>query len=1255
MRAPLLPSLLAAALVASAPAAAQGPDYLYEELRFTSKDGLPSNSVTDLELDEDGSLWVATLGGLARFDGLEFTPVDVETEDGVIARRITSIALLGEERLMIGTQLAGLFLMDGPSVLRIATHQESGRVDQILELPDGTVLIAGTDVLAWSPDAPARCRGLGVRTDARTHLLQDGDAVYAAGASGLWRIAGTDAVRLDGRRFTSLFVAPDGEAYAGTAEGLVPVDDPARLLPVPVGMVYDWAALTPSMTLLAGGERSQGLIATGSPAVPFVLTELEGPERSRAIHVAGGATWIGTSRAGLHFVERSPGFLLGEVDGREIGYAQQVVPLGDRAALVRSGTGLTRLDLPEGASSGPSELTASIVRNDDLRMGQIRGTAARTDGRHWLATSAGLFELSGVDTRRLPISEGPIGGIVRTRSGECWIAEAGAFVEVLDSGDRGRIHPGPAVPPNLLAPFEGGFAFATPSGVFAVDPATGTCTTLTAFDPVVEPRALAARTAEELWLTTYGAGLLRVAGGRSDWFTSPEDLPSDSLGWIDFTEAEDGTETALISSNAGLVVMTLPSAGDQERRGKRPVARLLTQTESEGPTGARLSNGLVLLPTLRGFLGYDSASAPPNRPPPTVLLDSIAVNGEFVDEEPAPFVARADGSANVDLGFAAISMPSSADASISYRLLAAAPEDRAALAAAEAESPWIDSYGARSVQFFNLPPGDYTFQLRGRTPDSDWSVPSTTHIASVRPLLLQRTPVRVAVATAILLALAYVFVRFLKAEEASQELSTAVERSRAEAAQARQLQERYATLLDSSHDGIVLVEADGRISFANEALTRSLGYSRADLLARHASWLGVQDHSQLVSQPTAGAGSQGSIAFRTVVVEDAAGVRRQAELVIARTEVEGRACLLVVVRDLTAHNLLVDKLERTERSFRAIFSGAPAALITFSTDLEVLDRNLRAEDLLAIDAFGRDSLEAAFPEGEPLQQFLQQVAETVATRSEQGAVHLTRLRDGGSHRVHWTTSILGTAPGEVPVLMAVAKDLRAEEAAEARLRKLRRRAAGAEESERSRIAREIHDDISQRLAATTLNAATIRAQVSAGLHSDIAAMVDGLHGDLDSLTADVHALSRQLHPTALDDLGLVRALQSECVLRSSLADLQIEFHGGPIAIDLPGDVALAFFRVAQEAISNAIRHGRPERIDVRLSLFGGWLRLVVSDDGEGFQVEEGDSTGGLGLVSMNERARLIGATLRIEAAPGEGSEVTMEVAVDVEKRGPLAG
>ncbi|MGD2019367.1 MAG: PAS domain S-box protein, partial [Planctomycetota bacterium] len=522
-------------------------------------------------------------------------------------------------------------------------------------------------------------------------------------------------------------------------------------------------------------------------------------------------------------------------------------------------------------------------------------------------------------------------------------------------------------------------------------------------------------------------------------------------------------------------------------------------------------------------------------------------------------------------------------------------------------------------------------------------------------LLFQRTPVRYAVATAILLALAYVFVRFLKAEEASQELTTAVEQSRAEAAQARQLQERYATLLDSSHDGIVLVEADGRISFANEALTRSLGFSRADLLERHASWLGIQDHSQLVSQPAAGVGSQGSIAFRTVVVEDAAGVRRQAELVIARTEVEGRACLLVVVRDLTAHNLLVDKLERTERSFRAIFSGAPAALITFSADLEVLDRNLRAEDLLAIDALGRDSLEAAFPEGEPLQQFLQQVAETVATRSEQGAVHLTRLRGGSSHRVHWTTSILGTAPGEVPVLMAVAKDLRVEEAAEARLRELRRRAAGAEESERSRIAREIHDDISQRLAATTLNAATIRAQVPAGLHSDIAAMVDGLHGDLDSLTADVHALSRQLHPTALDDLGLVRALQSECARRSGAADLQIQFHGEPIGFDLPGDVALAFFRVGQEAISNAIRHGRPERIDVRLNLIGDRLRLVVSDDGEGFQNEEGDPTGGLGLVSMDERARLIGATLRLEAAPGEGVEVTMEVAVDVAERGPLAG
>ena len=134
---------------------------------------------------------------------------------------------------------------------------------------------------------------------------------------------------------------------------------------------------------------------------------------------------------------------------------------------------------------------------------------------------------------------------------------------------------------------------------------------------------------------------------------------------------------------------------------------------------------------------------------------------------------------------------------------------------------------------------------------------------------------------------------------------------------------------------------------------------------------------------------------------------------------------------------------------------------------------------------------------------------------------------GSSSGSAWTISPLihGTWV-KVTVLMAVAKDLREEEQ-RARLAssELQRRLAMAQESERSRIAREIHDDLSQRLAATSMNAATIRARLpkTGDGHGGAARCSTGLHDDLERLMAtDIHALSRQLHPTVLDDLGLVR-------------------------------------------------------------------------------------------------------------------------------------
>ena len=164
-------------------------------------------------------------------------------------------------------------------------------------------------------------------------------------------------------------------------------------------------------------------------------------------------------------------------------------------------------------------------------------------------------------------------------------------------------------------------------------------------------------------------------------------------------------------------------------------------------------------------------------------------------------------------------------------------------------------------------------------------------------------------------------------------------------------------------------------------------------------------------------------------------------------------------------------------------------------------------------------------------------------------------------------------------------------------------------------------------------------------------MLDGLHDDLVRLTADIHALTRQLHPTVLDDLGLVRAVDSECSRQNSLTGAEVIFAGPGRKLGLPSDVALTFFRIAQESIRNAIKHGDPKSINVILEFADHRLQLSVHDDGIGFEISDGrtESQSGLGLISMEERARLIGADLSIHSTPGEGTMVTVELMLEGEQ------
>jgi signal transduction histidine kinase len=216
------------------------------------------------------------------------------------------------------------------------------------------------------------------------------------------------------------------------------------------------------------------------------------------------------------------------------------------------------------------------------------------------------------------------------------------------------------------------------------------------------------------------------------------------------------------------------------------------------------------------------------------------------------------------------------------------------------------------------------------------------------------------------------------------------------------------------------------------------------------------------------------------------------------------------------------------------------------------------------------------------------------------------------------------------------------------LRRLAAKLLHAQEEERRRIAREMHDDWTQRLTVLSIDIAKVEKHI--GAPEKALPLLRAIQEQLVSLSEDVHALSRQLHPSILDDLGLVEALRSECASFSRRERIAVCYRPDRIPNTLSKDVALCVYRVAQEALRNLAKHAAVNEAWVSLIASDSELLLRVQDKGVGFDPARVGSQPGLGLSSMEERVHLIQAKLSVTSAPGRGT--TVEVRVPLVRSAP---
>jgi PAS domain S-box-containing protein len=230
------------------------------------------------------------------------------------------------------------------------------------------------------------------------------------------------------------------------------------------------------------------------------------------------------------------------------------------------------------------------------------------------------------------------------------------------------------------------------------------------------------------------------------------------------------------------------------------------------------------------------------------------------------------------------------------------------------------------------------------------------------------------------------------------------------------------------------------------------------------------------------------------------------------------------------------------------------------------------------------------------------------------------------------------ADGSLAGYIGSAIDVTEHKLAEEALSTVSQKLIEAQEEERTRIARELHDDISQRLGLLAIRLD--------GLRHDLRAPADELRWGIgaackqvEDLGSDVQTLSHRLHSSKLEYIGLVAASASFCKELAGQQNVEINFHSEDIPKKLPPDVALCLFRVLQEALQNAVRHSGVRHFEVSLTLAADEIELSVEDRGVGFEPEKANRGHGLGLTSMRERLRLIDGQLSIDSKPHHGTTV----------------
>ncbi|MBI3789048.1 MAG: PAS domain S-box protein [Ignavibacteriales bacterium] len=360
--------------------------------------------------------------------------------------------------------------------------------------------------------------------------------------------------------------------------------------------------------------------------------------------------------------------------------------------------------------------------------------------------------------------------------------------------------------------------------------------------------------------------------------------------------------------------------------------------------------------------------------------------------------------------------------------------------------------------------------------------------------------------------------------------------------------------------------------------------------------------------------------------------------------------VIVVSRDVTERIQADEKIKKSERQLAA--AQQIAHIGSWEWDIAA-DKITWSDELCRIYGVNPVGFKATY------EDFLQRVHPDDREKVNAGVTHGFQtkepfrfehriiLPDGTVRTLEGRGEVITDTSGKPVRMMGTGEDITDQKKASEALRVLARKVIEAQEEERQRIARELHDDVCQRLTGMRFSLEDVETDLAPKNRKGRQRLKNSLK-QIDQLIKEVRRMSWNLRPASLDDFGLAVALRRLCEEHQKIYKTKVGFAThGEIAKHSDTQIETAFYRIVQEALSNIGKHARAKNISVLLSQLNGSLILEVEDNGKGFSrknLKTARTTGhGLGLVSMKERSELLGGIFQVESTPNKGTKIHVEI------------